>query len=61
MEDRTDAAMAKATPTGNLRWRYREPSEGSPGRELQQEFETVEYYMHKVSGRTTEWRDVPTI
>lgn len=59
MEVRTDATMTGEEPTGLLRWRERLPSEGAPGRELQQQFRTTHYHMHQISGVTYEWRDVP--
>lgn len=49
---------ARVQPTGLLRWRIKQPLQAPI---LQQEWETITFFMHKPHDRTTEWRDVPLV
>lgn len=55
------ATVTNEASTGRLRYRPRKPSEGLPGRVLQQEVRTWTYEGGNVSSYSDEWRDVPFV
>lgn len=59
MELTTIAPVTQESATGKMRYRPRQPSEGMPGRVLQQEWRTWKYEGGTLTGHTDEWRDVP--
>lgn len=48
-------------PTMSLRFVYKQLSNGSVSRILQQEFSVMTYRDGKPHSRTSEWRDIPCI